>query len=139
MPAEYTLEIITPERIFFKGEVQSVILPATDGLMSIQKMHETMVAALQIGEMKILMADGEWKNCFTTAGFVEVRPDETIIFSQAVEWPEEIDLRRAQEAKERAEERLRQKKSYQEYMQNQISLARAMVRLRVGRKNRNLE
>ena len=138
MPAKYTLEIITPERIFFRGEVESVIIPTPDGYMSVQKMHEPMVAALSIGDMK-LNIDGEWRECTTSAGFVEVRPDETIIFSQAVEWPEEIDMRRAQEARERAEERLRQKKSYQEYMQNQIALARAMVRLRVGRKNRNLD
>ena len=138
MPAKYTLEIITPERIFFRGEVQSVIIPTSDGYMSIQKMHEPMVATIVVGDMK-LQVDGEWKECTTTAGFVEVRPDETIIFSQAVEWPEEIDLRRAQEARERAEEQLRQKKSHQEYMQNQIALARAMVRLRVGRRNRNLE
>lgn len=138
MPAKYTLEIITPERIFFRGEVESVIIPTSDGYMSIQKMHEPMVAAITVGDMK-LQIDGEWKECTTTDGFVEVRPDETIIFSQAVEWPEEIDMRRAQEARERAEERLRQKKSHQEYMQNQIALARAMVRLRVGRRNRNLE
>ncbi|MBT3318923.1 MAG: ATP synthase F1 subunit epsilon [Clostridia bacterium] len=138
MPEKYTLEIITPERIFFRGEVQSVIIPTSDGYMSIQKMHEPMVATIVVGDMK-LQIDGEWKQCTTTDGFVEVRPDETIIFSQAVEWPEEIDLRRAQEARERAEEQLRQKKSHQEYMQNQIALARAMVRLRVGRRNRNLE
>ncbi len=138
MPAKYTLEIITPERIFFRGEVESVIIPTSDGYMSIQKMHEPMVASIVVGDMK-LFADGEWLQCTTTDGFVEVRPDETIIFSQAVEWPEEIDLRRAQEARERAEEQLRQKKSHQEYMQNQIALARAMVRLRVGRRNRNLE
>ena len=138
MPAKYTLEIITPERIFFRGEVESVIIPTSDGYMSIQKMHEPMVASIVVGEMK-LQIDGKWKQCTTTDGFVEVRPDETIIFSQAVEWPEEIDLRRAQEAKERAEEQLRQKRSHQEYMQNQIALARAMVRLRVGRRNRNID
>ena len=138
MPGKYTLEVITPERIFFHGEVESVIIPTPDGYMSIQKMHEPMVAAISVGDMKINVG-GEWKECTTSAGFVEVRPDETIIFSQAVEWPEEIDIKRAQEARERAEERLRQKKSYQEYMQNQIALARAMVRLRVGRRNRNLE
>ncbi|MDD5016656.1 MAG: ATP synthase F1 subunit epsilon [Eubacteriales bacterium] len=138
MPGKYTLEIITPERIFFHGEVESVIIPTPDGYMSIQKMHEPMVSAISVGDMK-LYTDGEWRECTTSAGFVEVRPDETIIFSQAVEWPEEIDIKRAQEARERAEERLRQKKSYQEYMQNQIALARAMVRLRVGRRNRNMD
>ena len=90
------------------------------------------------GAMRINI-DGKWKDCTTSEGFVEVRPDETIIFSQAVEWPDEIDIKRAQEARERAEERLRQKKSHQEYMQNQIALARAMVRLRAGRRNRNLD
>ena len=138
MPAKFMLEIITPERAFFHGEVESVILPTADGYMSVQKMHEPMVAAITVGDMRILV-DGQWKQCTTSEGFVEVRPDETIIFSQAVEWPEEIDLRRAQEAKERAEERLRQSRSYQEYMQSQISLARAMVRLRVGRKSQNLD
>ncbi len=138
MPAKYMLEIITPERIFFRGEVESVIIPAPDGFMSIQKMHEPMVAAIKIGTMRIF-ADGEWMECTTSEGFVEVRPDETIIFSQTAEWPNEIDLRRAQEAKERAEEKLRQQLSHQEYMQNQIALARAMVRLRAGRKSRNID
>jgi len=138
MPSKYTLEIITPERIFFKGEVESVIIPTPDGYMSIWKNHEPLVAAIKVGEMK-LQVDGEWKQCSTSDGFVEVRPDETIIFSQAVEWPHEIDLRRAQEARERAEEQMRQHKSYQEYMQNQIALARAMVRLRVGRRDMNIE
>ena len=70
---------------------------------------------------------------------MEVRPDETIIFSQAMEWPDEIDISRAQAARERAEERLRQQRSYQEYQQSKIALARAMVRLRVGRRNQNLD
>ena len=138
MPAKYTLEIITPERVFFFGEVESTVIPTPDGYRSIQKMHEPMVSALAVGDLR-LNIDGEWRVCTTSEGFVEVRPDETIIFSQAVEWPEEIDMLRAQEARERAEERLRQKQSYQEYMQNQIALARAMVRLRVGRRSKNLD
>jgi len=132
------LEIITPERVFFRGDAESVIFPTADGYMSIQKMHEPMVALVTVGDMRICV-DGVWKQCTTSEGFVEVRPDETIIFSQAVEWPDEIDVRRAQEAKERAEERLRQTQSYQEYMQNQIALARAMVRLRAGRRSQNLD
>lgn len=138
MPAKYNLEIITPERTFFDGEVESVIIPTPDGYMSIQRMHEPMVIVLSIGVMK-LQIDGEWSECTTSSGFVEIRPDETVIFSQAVEWPYEIDIRRAQEAREQAEERMRQKQSYQEYMQNQVALARAMVRLRVGRRNQNLD
>jgi F-type H+-transporting ATPase subunit epsilon len=59
MPAEYNLEIITPERTFFNGEVESVIIPTSDGFMSIQKMHEPMVIVLSIGVMK-LQIDGKW-------------------------------------------------------------------------------
>ena len=138
MPAKYQLEIITPERTVFSGEVESVIVPTPDGYLSIQKMHEPMVCALSIGPLR-LNIDGEWCECSVTEGFVEVRPDETLIFAQAAEWPEEIDMLRAKEAKERAEARLRERKSYQEYMQNQIALARAMVRLRVGRKKQNID
>lgn len=138
MPAKYQLEIITPERTVFSGEVESVIVPTPDGFLSIQKMHEPMVCALSIGLLR-LNIDGEWRECSTSEGFVEVRPDETLIFAQAAEWPEEIDMIRAKEAKERAEARLRERQSYQEYMQNQIALARAMVRLRVGRKKQNLD
>jgi F-type H+-transporting ATPase subunit epsilon len=139
MASKYTLEIITPERTVFSGEVESVILPTPDGFLSIQRMHEPMVCALSIGPLRLNLGGDEWRECTASEGFVEVRPDETIIFSQAAEWPEEIDMIRAKEAKERAEERLRQRQSYQEYMQNQIALARAMVRLRVGRQRQNLD
>lgn len=138
MPAKYKLEIITPERIFFEGMVESVIIPSEDGFMSVQKGHEPLVAAIDVGPIKINV-DGEWKECSTSEGFMEVRPDETLIFAQAVEWPEDIDLRRAQEAAERAKEKMRQKQSWNEHKQSQIALARAMVRMRVGRRNRNME
>lgn len=134
MPAKYPLDIITPEKVFFSGEVESVIIPTLDGYLGIQRKHEPMVIALEIGQMKISI-DGEWKRCTTSEGFIEIRPDKTIIFSQAVEWPEEIDLKRAQDAKEAAEDRLRQKLSAEEYKENHIALQRAMVRLQVGRKH----
>ena len=101
--------------------------------MSVWKGHEPIVIAIAVGLIKINV-DGEWSECTTSEGFMEVRPDKTQIFAQAVEWPEEIDLKRAQEAAERAKEKLRQKQSYTEHKQSQIALARAMVRMRVGRR-----
>ena len=138
MPSEFKLEIITPERTFFSGMVESIILPTPDGLMGILKGHEPIVAAIEIGTVKI-QTEGKWRECSTSDAFMEVRPDEVIIFAQAMEWPEEIDLARAQAARERAEERLRQQRSYQEYTQSKIALARAMVRLRVGKGSANLD
>ena len=64
-------------------------------------------------------------------GFIEVRPDETIAFSEAVEWPEDIDEQRARQAKERAEEMVRRNRSAAEYQLNRLALQRAFARLRV--------
>jgi len=138
MPSKFRLDVITPERTFFSGEVESIIIPTTDGQMGIMKGHEPIVIAIEIGTIKF-MIDDEWHECATSEAFMEVRPDETIIFSQAMEWPEEIDIHRAIAAKERAEEQLRQQKSYQDYMQSKIALARAMVRLKVGRQRQNID
>ena len=137
MPSKFLLEVLTPERSFFCDQVESVIVPAVDGRMSVQKMHEPVVIAIIPGIMQLCI-DGVYKPCYVSSGFVEVRPDETIIFAQAAEWPEEIDVNRAERAKSRAEDRLRQQRGTQEYRLNKIALARAMARLKVGRRNMNL-
>jgi F-type H+-transporting ATPase subunit epsilon len=138
MESSFRLEIITPERTFFSGDVQALIVPAPDGQMEILKGHEPIVVAIYVGIVKIL-TNGEWKECTTSDAFMEVRPDKTLLYSQAMEWPEEIDIDRALAAKERAEQRLRDKKSYTDYVQSKIALQRAMVRLKSGRKNPNLD
>ena len=76
-------------------------------------------------------ADGNKVVAAVSNGFVEMINNRAKLFCLSVERPEEIDIRRAQEAKERAEEQLRQKQSIQEYHMNQLALARAMTRLRV--------
>ena len=96
--------------------------------------HQPMVFATDPGTIRIT-ADGVTREAFMSEGFIEVRPDETIAFAQAVEWPEDINERRAAEAKERAEEQLRRNRSAAEFKLNQAALARAFARLRV--KNRS--
>lgn len=96
--------------------------------MSIQKDHESVVIAVVPGEIRINTGK-KWVLCSVTEGFVEVRPEDTIMFTQAAEWPEEIDVKRAERARERAEERLRQRQSAEEYRRSKIALARAMARL----------
>ena len=138
MPAKFLVEILTPERSFFCGEVESLIVLASDGYMSVQRMHRPEVVAVVPGPVRLL-EDGHWRECSVSAGFLEIRPDETILFATTAEWPEEIDIARAERAKQRAEEKLRQRKSEEEYRQSHIALARAMARLKVGRKRLNLE
>ncbi|MEF9987999.1 MAG: ATP synthase F1 subunit epsilon [Christensenella sp.] len=137
MAAEFLVEIITPERSFFCESVVSVIFPTDDGQMSIQKGHESEVVTVMPGEVKINTGK-KWLICSVAEGFLEVRPDETIMFTQAAEWPDEIDVKRAERAKERAEDRLRQKKSAEEYRRNKIALARAMARLSLTKRKTTL-
>ena len=68
-------------------------------------------------------------------GFVEIMPEFVVLLADTVEWPDEIDIRRAKEAKERAQERLRQKESQREYYHSKAALSRAMARLKVTGKH----
>lgn len=126
----FKLEVLTPRREFFSGEVEAVTFLLEDGEMTVLSEHEPMLAALRIGELKIKTADG-WKSAFASDGFVEVRPDETLIFVQACEWPEDIDSAKAEETRRLAEEAMRQKLSIFEYKESQAALARSMMRLRI--------
>lgn len=102
MANTFKLEILTPKREFYSGNVEAVTFLLEDGEMTVLAEHEPMLAALKIGEMKIKTDDG-WKSAFASDGFVEVRPDETLIFVQACEWPEDIDSAKAEETRQRAE------------------------------------
>jgi len=137
MAATFLLEILTPERSFFVDSIVSIIFNTDDGEISIQKGHETGVVTVLPGEVRINKGN-KWVTCSVAEGFIEIRPDETIMFTQAAEWPEEIDIKRAERAKERAEERLRQKQSAEEYRRSKIALARAMARLALSRRKTKL-
>ena len=127
---KFYLEIITPEKVFFRGEAESVNIPSIGGACTIMAGHQPMVFATEPGTIRIT-ADGETREAFMSEGFIEVRPDETIAFAQAVEWPEDIDERRAEEARERAEEMVRRNRSAAEYQLNRLALQSAFARLRV--------
>ena len=114
MSKTFHLEIIATDRVFFSGEVEHLVITAIDGLLGIMAGHEPLVTCLPTGELKYLV-DGEWKYAAISEGFIQVMPDSSIILAETCELPEEIDIKRAQEAKERAEERLRQKQSIKEY------------------------
>lgn len=133
--SEFLLEIITPEKHFFKGTVEQITCQTEEGELGILKGHQTMVASLEIGEIKI-KAKGEWKSAFISEGFMEVRNDEVIIFSQCCEWPEEIDGVRAEESRRRALDKIEHAQNLKEYRHNEISLARSMARLKIKKQSR---
>ena len=132
----FNLTILTPERVFYNGEVEMLKLRTTDGDYAIMADHSPVVMPVVVGSLTIWKPDGI-ETSFNSEGFMEVDHEGTTVYVQACEKPEEIDSSRAEEAKERAEERLRQRRSMSEYKQSKMALARAMARLQVS-KRRNM-
>ena len=129
----FSLKIISANRVFFTGRCQSVIVPGYDGQKEVLAHHENMVIAVNEGEMRFLPEEeSEWQYAVVGIGFIE------IINNRVTLLVEEIDIARAQEAKERALEKIRQKQSIQEYYHTQASLSRAMARLRVGHRQKHV-
>ena len=121
MQNTFGLEIYAANRQFFAGRARSLIIPAEDG----QKEF------LAPGELKVEDSEGNWVTVAVSSGFVEMINNRAKLFCLTVERPEEIDIRRAEEARDCAEEQLRQQQSIVEYHRSQAALARAMTRLRV--------
>jgi len=135
MPKLFNLKIFTPEREFFNDDVESVSALAPDGSVTILADHAPFIMPVSVGRISV-KRDGKWEDSVNTEGFMEVRRRGVIIFVQACEHPDEIDARRAAEARRRAEEQLRQKQSMSEYKQSKIALARAMARLQINSRHK---
>jgi F-type H+-transporting ATPase subunit epsilon len=127
----YNLKILTPERQFFDGEVEALTVSAPDGRFTILANHLPIVMPLMVSTI-LYKKDDKWFEVFNSEGFMEVRHEGVIVYVQACERPEEIDANRAEEARHRAEERLRQNQSTEEYRESKLALARAIGRLRVS-------
>lgn len=130
MAKEFKLRIYTPEKQFFYGDVESLVLRATDGEQGVMAGHEPMITALEAAPMRIKQK-GEWREAAIIGGFAEIRPAKVEIFADAAEWPEDIEEARALEAKRRAEERLHTSASELEYKRSRVALERALTRLNV--------
>jgi F-type H+-transporting ATPase subunit epsilon len=88
----FPLQIITPDKIFFDGKVQRLVVRTTEGDIGILAKHEKYVAALPFGPVKIRMADGTERIAAVSGGAVKVSPEQTAVLANAVEWAEDIDI-----------------------------------------------
>lgn len=132
----FKLKIIASNKIFFDGEAESLVVPHIDnGQIGFLAKHENCVMPVETGEMKIVDAEGKVIEAFVGNGFLEFLDNTAILVCVSAELPHEIDARRAQEAKERAEEEMRQQRSQLEYYHSQANLSRAMHRLKVKNKH----
>ena len=129
----FHLEIITPDKQFFIGEAEALVLPALDGSLGVEAGHEPIATAVVPGEVRF-RRDGDWTYAVVGQGLTEIMPDRVMVLVSAAERPEDIDLKRAEAARERAEERLKQKLSLRDYYNSKAALARAMARLRAAKR-----
>lgn len=102
----FNLQIVTPDRIFFDGMTEGIIVRTTVGDKGILANHEPYAAALVIGKAKIKL-DGQYRTAAISSGVVKVSKEKTTILTQSCEWSDEIDIERAEKAKTQAEESLK--------------------------------
>ena len=126
----FNLKVLASDRVFFDGRCKMAILPAIDGEMGILADHEDVVVALKMGEMRIQKSDETWETALIGKGVMQDINNRMVILTEFAEHPDEIDKKRALEAKNRAEEQLRQKQSIQEYHHSKAALSRALARLK---------
>ena len=129
--SKFYVKIISSDRIFYEGFCHCLIVPAVDGEQAIMAHHEETIIAVQNGEMRMQKEEGgEWTYAVLGKGFCMAANNRVTVLADTVERPEEVDVNRAKGALERAQERLRQKQSIQEYHTTQAALARALTRLK---------
>jgi F-type H+-transporting ATPase subunit epsilon len=130
------LDIVTAERIVFSEEVDTVIAPGVEGQLGILPHHAPLMTILQAGEL-VVRRENKEDVLAISGGFLEVRPDRVIVLADSAERAEEIDLARAEAAKKRAEERLRERKlEGLDETRAEASLRRAITRISVAEKIR---
>jgi F-type H+-transporting ATPase subunit epsilon len=124
------LHVITPDREFYDGEVTMVELTTSEGEIGVYPNHIPLTAVVAPGVLKIHEA-GVVKKAALISGFLTIQPDEITILAEICEWPDEIDYKRAEEAKIRAQRRLSANNGEIDVARAESALHRALVRLEV--------
>lgn len=124
----FKLHVITPERRFYDGEASMVELTTTEGDIGVYRNHIPLTAIVAPGILKI-HEEGEVKEAALISGFIEILPERITIMAEVAEWPDEIDGNRAEEARIRAERRLKEESGEIDTMRAELALRRALVRL----------
>ena len=128
----FMLEIVTPEKILFKDEVEFMVAPAVDGEIGVMRNHAPLVAALKIGVLRYKDSKGSEKRVAVSGGFMEIIDNTGRILAETAELGENIDVLRAKAARERAERRLAQRDETINAIRAEQALKRAIARIRAA-------
>lgn len=131
MAEAFKVKIITPDRIFFDGEADFLEFSTTAGDIGVYKNHVPTTTVLTPGAVKI-HNNGEEKIAAVHAGFAEILKEQVTLLAEIAEWPGEIDLVRAEAAKDRAEERIANKVEGTDIKRAEYALRKAMIRIDVA-------
>ncbi|WP_066506040.1 F0F1 ATP synthase subunit epsilon [Abyssisolibacter fermentans] len=131
MASKFRLEIVTPDKKFFEDDVEMIIVRGTEGDIGILKNHVPLVTVLGIGKIKVQI-DGEMREASIASGYIEVEKEKTTIITDAAEWAQDIDVKRAEAAKIRAEERLKKENKDTDVARAEIALKKAINRIRIA-------
>lgn len=132
MADKFLLQVVTPERKFFDEEVDRVEFGTSEGDIGIYGDHTPLTTPLAEGSMLTILQDGKERKAAIHGGFAEITPEKVTLLTDAAEWPDEIDKKRADEARIRAERRLKAEEEEINEVRAKSALARSLVRIDVA-------
>ena len=127
---QFKLRVITPDRVFYEGDVEMVEFNTTEGEIGALPGHIPMTVIVKPGILTITEAE-DTKEAALHAGFAEILPEGITIMAEIVEWPSEIDEARAEAARNRAEERIKSRTPETDIARAETALQRAIARITV--------
>lgn len=125
------LDIVTPEKVVFSEEIDFVVAPGADGELGILPEHAPLVTALKVGTLRVQQG-GKFFKVAVSGGFMEVKNSRIVVLADTAERADQIDVERAKAAKERAEQRLNSKNSEIDIHRAEISLHKAINRIKAA-------
>ncbi len=133
------LEIVTPERQAFEGDVDSVVCPGIEGELGVLPHHAPLLTTLGVGELRIRRG-GDEEFFAIAGGFLQVRPDKVVVMAETADMASEIDVQRAEEARREAERALQEGSNEPaDLARARAALQQALLRIQVAERRRHRE
>ena len=124
----FQVEIVTPYRVFYTGSADMIEFNTIDGQIGVYKNHIPMTTVIEPGVV-IIHEEDRQKVAAIHAGFAEILGDKVTLLAEVAEWPDEIDLNRAEAARDRAEERISVKAETTDLKRAEFALHKALTRI----------
>ena len=125
----FIVKITAPDRLFYSGNADMIELTTTEGQIGVYEGHIPLTAVIAPGTVRIYETEGQVKSAALISGFVEILQDKVEILAEDILWPDEIDVKRAEEARIRAERRIAEKATDTNLARAELALKKAVARI----------